>query len=320
MATNPSSLDVLDSHISSGEAEEYISKLKQFEATLATYWKFEVVPAIFQQSLAETDELKFNYLDNHFGILQSWDSIVEKLNKLNASGGPDESYKLVFLARHGQGFHNLAHSKYGNKAWNEHWSKLNGDGEIVWGPDPNLTELGISQAKENAAVWKQELVNNVSGNAKLILPTKWFVSPLSRSIDTLINTWKDIVDLQKVNPLIQEKLRETTGIHTCDKRSPRRVIAEKYESKGLIIEPGFEEEDTYYKDDYRETVAEHSLRINKNLQQIFSEYPQDSILSFTSHSGSIRAQLLALGHRSFAVGTGGMIPVFVKATRHHNKL
>ncbi|KAK6459710.1 phosphoglycerate mutase [Scheffersomyces xylosifermentans] len=319
MATKPSELDVLDSHLSSTDAQEYQDELKTLEASLSSYWKFEVVPGVFKQSLKETDESKFNYLNEHFGILESWDEITTKLATLNLQSSEDESYKIFFLARHGQGFHNLAHSKYGDKAWNEYWSKLNGDGEIVWGPDPLLTELGISQAQENAAVWKQELSNNKSGKTDLILPTKWFVSPLSRSIDTLINTWGDIVDLKKVQPLIQENLRETTGVHTCDKRSPRRVIAKKYEPKGFRIETGFSEEDIYYKDDYRETVAEQSLRINKNLQQIFNENPEDSIISLTSHSGSIRAQLLVLGHRSFAVGTGGMIPVFVKATRHHNK-
>lgn len=318
MASNPTSLDVLDSQISGEDSAEYTSKLQHLVQSLPSYWQFEVVPGQFKQSLKETNEEKFDYLREHFGVANSWDSISEKLHELNQE---DENtcYKVLFLARHGQGFHNLAHSRYGNDAWNNHWSKLNGDGEIVWGPDPLLTELGTSQARENQAQWKEELVNNKHKNKSLIRPTKWFVSPLSRSIDTLINTWDEIVDFDVVKPFIQENLRETIGVHTCDKRSPRRIIAGKYETRGFDIEPGFAEEDIYYKSDYRESVAEQGVRINKNLQSIFNDNPNDSIVCITSHSGSIRAQLLVLGHRPFAVGTGGMIPVFVKGTKYINK-
>ncbi|ODV79356.1 phosphoglycerate mutase [Suhomyces tanzawaensis NRRL Y-17324] len=317
MVTGPSALDVLDSQLTADDSASYTKGLAALEQSLDSYWKFEVVPNQFKQSLAATDDLRFQYLDEHFGVIGSWDEVVDNLKTLNANAGANERYKILFLARHGQGYHNLAHAKYGNSAWNEYWLKKNGDGTIVWGPDPLLTDLGISQAQENRAQWKIEVLNNTARDPSLIVPKKWFVSPLSRSIDTLINTWDGVVDLQEVQPLIQENVRETIGVHTCDKRSPRSVIAQKYEKLGFRIEPGFEENDIYYKDDYRETVAEHALRINRNLQEIFTTTPED-IVSITSHSGSIRAQLLVLGHRSFAVGTGGMVPVFVKATKVGN--
>ena len=98
-------------------------------------------------------------------------------------------------------------------------------------------------------------------------------------------------------------------------RSNRTTIAGKYEPLGIEIEPGFEEEDIYWKPDYRETVAEEAIRHNAGLQEIFDNYPKDEVISITSHSGSIRAQLMVLGHRPFAIGTGGMIPVFVKAVK-----
>lgn len=314
--SNPNPIDVIDSQVKSEFLEDYRSRLAEYESSLDSHWKFSIVPNMFKQSLPETDETSFDYLKENFGIISSWDEIISKLHELNSQANPEkEQYKILYLARHGQGFHNLAHTKYGDDAWNDYWSKLNGDGEIVWGPDALLTELGIQQAKDNSEAWKAEQINNQSKNEKLIIPTRFYVSPLSRSIDTLIHTWSDIVDLSDLAPYIQENWRETMGVHTCDKRSSRSIIAEKYEKKGFVIEPGFEEEDIYYQDDYRESFGEQALRINKALQQLFNEYPKDEIVSITSHSGSIRAQLQVVGHRTFALGTGGMIPVFVKATK-----
>lgn len=37
----------------------------------------------------------------------------------------------------------------------EKWRFLGTDGELTWGPDAGLTELGIRQAKENNMVWKE---------------------------------------------------------------------------------------------------------------------------------------------------------------------
>ena len=41
---------------------------------------------------------------------------------------------------------------------------------------------------------------------------------MRRSVTTLINTWKDIVDLNEAKPLIQEHWRETIGVATCNQR------------------------------------------------------------------------------------------------------
>lgn len=371
MAT-PSNLDILDSQLNNEDYKKYQSSLGKKKYT------FSIVPGQFKQSLSLTDESSFDYLSENLGVIGSWGEVISYLHHLN-NGGDERfdsgesgesgekrgekrgesfnvSYKLLFLARHGQGFHNLAHTRYGNDAWNDHYSKLNGDGKIVWGPDPELTELGQAQARDNNYAWKKvielfdesgnsgselsglsgddsyvdlglskekssELAGPSSNNQKNAslntsvspIPTKFFVSPLRRSIDTMIITWSDITSLS-LNVTIMENIRETMGVHTCDKRSSKSIIEKKYPN--FIIEPGFEEEDIYWKPDYRESVVEHALRINDAFQEIFDS--KDEIINITSHSGSIRAQLMVLGHRSFAVGTGGMIPVFVKAVRNEN--
>lgn len=307
MSTKPDVLDVLNSQILDQDRIAYNAAQDQLNAS----WSFEIVPNYFKQSLAETDETKFNYFDEHFGVLKPWSEILADLNQLNEQSDENTVYKLFLLGRHGQGYHNLANLRYGEKAWNEHWLHLTGDGEIVWAPDPELTELGQAQAKDNNYQLKIEISRGLQ------VPTKWFSSPFRRSVDTLIGSWKDIADLKAVQPLIKEDFRETLGVHLCDKRSTRLVISEKYTPIGFEIEDGFEENDIYFKDDYREKVWEQALRQNKGFQYIFENTgkSEDQVISITSHSGSIRTQLMVLNHRPFAIGTGGMIPVFVKATK-----
>lgn len=306
MSTNPDNIDVLNSIIRLDDRKLYLAA----QAEIDTTWSFEIVPGYFKQLSLDTDETKFNYFKEHFGKLKPWKEILADVRKLNKDSDGSVVYKVLFLGRHGQGFHNLANLKYGEKAWNEYWLKICGDGEIVWAPDPELTDLGNSQATDNHNQLEIELEDGLE------VPSKWYTSPFRRSVDTLIGTWDGIVDLTAVKPLIMEDLRETIGVHICDKRSTKTVIADKYCDRGFIIEDSFEEEDVYFKLDYREEPWEQALRQNRLFQYIFdTTSAADDIISVTSHSGSIRTQLMVLGHRPFAIGTGGMIPVFVKATR-----
>lgn len=313
MSTVPDGIDVFNLTIKSEDRNSYKNALAEDGSW--NHWSFEVVDGFFKQLLPETDETTFDYFKENFGRLKLWEQTFKELDELNENSDDSTVYKLFFLGRHGQGYHNLANLKYGEKDWNEHWLRVCGDGEITWAPDPELTDLGNAQAKDNHKQISIELKDN------LRLPSKWYSSPFRRSVDTLIGTWEGHVDLKEVSPLIKEDFRETIGIHICDKRSPRSVIEEKYADKGFRIEKGFEEEDIYFKNDYREKVWEQALRMNRLFNYIFdnTDKKKDSFVSITSHSGSIRTQLMVLGHRPFAIGTGGMIPVMVKATRLDKK-
>lgn len=59
-----------------------------------------------------------------------------------------------------------------------YWSKLTTDGDIVWGPDPLLTALGVVQAQEAAKAWAREREYGVPE------VEVWFLSPLKRALDT----------------------------------------------------------------------------------------------------------------------------------------
>lgn len=145
-------------------------------------------------------------------------------------------------------------------------------------------------------------------------PEKYFTSPLYRCLQTANLTYLDLdVPAERpFRPVIKELLREVMGEHTCDMRSSKTIIHDafpKYE-----IEDGLTEHDELWLPDHRETFAEHDARTQKVLEDIF-EHDQHTFVSFTSHSGAEASLLRVIGHREFRLPTGGMMPIFVKATK-----
>lgn len=310
----PNAVDIKDGIVLESDRVQYKDLHTEYISTKSSYWEFSIVPDIFKQSLDETDEATFDTIMNHFGIIPSWDEIINHLNTVNETNEENAQYKLLFLARHGQGYHNVKFVE-DPENWPTKWRGMYTDGRITWGPDPELTELGVEQAKDNNKVWKHELINNKHRNKQLIMPTKFFVSPMRRSIDTLINTWKDIIDLNEVKPLIQEQWRETIGVATCNQRRTKSEIMKYYEPFGFKIENDFIEDDIYWNPITRETLGEQALRQYKGIEQLFDNHPNDQIINITSHGNTIKSQLMVFGHRAFSIGTGGLIPVFVKGTK-----
>lgn len=51
------------------------------------------------------------------GRRTQWERFEYKINKLNAESGPETSYRLLYLGRHGEGYHNVAERRYGTEAW-----------------------------------------------------------------------------------------------------------------------------------------------------------------------------------------------------------
>lgn len=306
---------------------------------------------IFAQSDPCTDDSSFNYLKCDFGLVINggWPALKKLMSDLNLAkedyaervddcplGGYEEHqvrYKVLFLARHGQGYHNLAIEIYGQEEWDDYWSKLDGDGNITWGPDPELTPLGAEQAKRNNIAWKKQI------EKKVPLPHSFYVSPFTRALDTYYHTWNDIEIYRRSLrsdsigsassgegltatdpvPLIVEDLRETMGVHTCDKRRTKSYIHDRYPT--YEFEKGFTEEDVLWSETHRETPGEQNIRTRRFLDALFEadwDAPpgrRHTYVSVSAHSGVINSFLDIIGHRPFQVSTGGMIPVVVKATR-----
>ncbi|TFK63303.1 phosphoglycerate mutase [Pluteus cervinus] len=271
-------------------------------------YTFEVVPGFFIQD--DPSSQSFAPVPPRFGLIdaspQRWINLFGQIRKLNLSTGHGTSYKLFFFARHGEGYHNVAEAKYGTQAWDDYWSKLNGDGELVWGPDPELTPLGISQAEEVRDVLEEELA------AKLHLPSKLYSSPFTRALNTCQIQWENILISDTNTVSVLEDCRETIGVHTCDKRRTRSYIESRFE--GFIPEPSMTEEDELWTPDYRETHNEIVTRTTRVLHQVFDEEP-GNFISVTAHGGVINAFMASLGRSDANLPTGGLMPVVVKATR-----
>lgn len=128
---------------------------------------------------------------------------------------------------------------------------LTGDGEITWGPDPELTPLGEGQARSVNAAWHHQLERASQGQDAAPLPTRLFSSPFKRSCKTLELTFQGILlppSPQKSvpSPLIKEDLREQYGDdHEAVHRSPRSTIEKNF--PGYQIEEGLTEEDERFK-------------------------------------------------------------------------
>lgn len=47
-----------------------------------------------------------------------WQRFGHHVFRLNRESGKNVQYKVLYMARHGEGFHNVAESFYGTPAWN----------------------------------------------------------------------------------------------------------------------------------------------------------------------------------------------------------
>ncbi|KAH7912935.1 histidine phosphatase superfamily, partial [Hygrophoropsis aurantiaca] len=225
-----------------------------------------------------------------------WSNFSAQIAHLNTTASEGICYKVIFIGRHGQGFHNVGEAKYGTKAWDEYWAKMNGDGEIIWGPDPELTELGKEQARAAHAAWAAELP------FKIPLPEALYCSPLTRAIRTNVLTFEGIFADEGPKTTIVENCREANGVHTCDKRRTLSYI--KAEFPNLAIEPGFTEKDELWNPDTRETEAELEVRAKAVLDMIF-DTNDGQYISITAHGGIARAFMRIVGHVDYGLPVGG---------------
>ncbi|KAE8264508.1 hypothetical protein A4X03_0g895 [Tilletia caries] len=274
-------------------------------------------PSFFIYDNPSTDVAALPAVVPNFGLKEGveWGDVVQEVRRLNEVGGG--VYKLVYVGRHGQGVHNLAEAKYGTEAWDDDWSHRNGDGELVWGPDPLLTSLGEQQAEDVNEEWRLRLHNpNSTPSQKPPLPQRLYSSPFTRALETAKRTYMGVYGSEGKEQLILEGLRETIGGHTCDMRSPKSVIAKRFPAPAFEFEPGFAEGDMLFNSE--EELVE---RLQETLSRIFSPATGTDVASsdgaqviaISCHSGVMQALFRLTGHRFFTPKTGALVPMVLKA-------
>lgn len=296
----------------------------------STHLRYAALSDYFQQSLPSTDPSTFDFKNHSFGLITQpydsdtslpndgkdsthWQRFAHHLVQINAAAPARTSYRLLFLGRHGQGYHNVAEDYYGTEAWNCYWSILDGNGTVTWA-DARLTKLGVRQAEEVREFW-QKMVDE----EEIQVPESWYLSPLDRAIETADVTFRALLeshDKEYKPKIVKELLRENNGIHTCDRRSTKTEIKESWPD--YQIEKGFTEKDELWRSDVRETRISHEARMRRLLEDVF-EHDQSTWISMTAHGGTIKRILEAIGHRDFALQTGGVIPILVKVEEVEGK-
>ncbi|KAK4122269.1 phosphoglycerate mutase [Parathielavia appendiculata] len=285
---------------------------------------FTSVSGYFVQDDAATNPSGFDYASVNFGLInrtyptdkrfdpngektqwQRFEAFVKFLNSA-CSKRRGVQYKLLFIGRHGEGWHNAAESFYGTPAWNCYWAEQEGNGTAVWA-DPLLTPAGEVEAYKANAYFKDRYETQ-----KLPFFESYYTSPLSRCTITANLTFGDIslpAD-RPFAPIVKEGFREGMTVHTCNRRSSKTYISKMFPF--YQFEEGFTEEDELWRADEAETDAAFAVRAKEVLDDVFTTDPKTWI-SITAHSGAATRLLAALNHRPFRLATGQIIPVLVKA-------
>ncbi|GAW23475.1 hypothetical protein ANO14919_130340 [Xylariales sp. No.14919] len=283
---------------------------------------YTTIGGFFLQDDTATDPKTFDYTTVNYGLVNrsyptdkefdrhgkktQWQRFEHYVDTLNRKADKNTQYKVLFMARHGEGYHNAAESYYGTPAWNCYWGPLDGNGTVIW-KDARLTDAGLAQCTKANEFWKYALAV-----AKIPAPQTYYSSPLTRSATTANLTFAslDLPETRPFAPTVKELLREGISIRSCDERSSRTAL--KTLLPGFRFEDGFTETDLLWRGDEGETSEAQARRAKTALDDIF-RHDGSTWISLTTHSGQIATALKVLGHRVFSLSTGQAIPVLVRA-------
>lgn len=179
---------------------------------------------------------------------------------------------------------------------------LDGDGTETWF-DAVLADTGVEQVRQLSGLWIDAMARD-----GLPPPDSVYSSPLTRCLQTTRLMLAPALPPPLV-VLVQERLRETYTLHTCDMRRPRARLAADFPE--ICFEPGFAELDPWRGRVAAETGAEHARRKHHALAHIW-DTDAGELLALTMHSGAIRALFAACGGRPFHLREGSTVAVLVR--------
>ena len=268
-----------------------------------SHLNYTTVTGYFLQDDPNTNATVFDFTTTNFGLINrtydadskhvqsktQWQRFATQLSTLQVNASRDVQYKLLFMGRHGEGFHNAAESYYGTPAWNCYYSILNGNATTTWA-DAHLTVLGESQANKVNQFWAAEIEGQ-----KILTPQSFYSSPLTRCLATAQLSFDGLKLQHPFFPTVKELLREGISGHTCDRRSNKSYIQDNFPT--YRIEQGFSETDLLWEPLHGETSTDQDIRSKTVLDDIF-ERDRSTYISITSHSGEIASLLRGGSHSS----------------------
>ena len=261
----------------------------------AKSWRYTTVTGYFAQDDSRTNATGFDFRATNFGLLNrtypdeasyrhrtQWQRFAKQVAKLQHEASRNVDFKVLFLGRHGEGYHNAAEAYFGSPAWNCFYSIVNGNDTVTWA-DAELTSNGKTQATLNHDFWADEI-----DHQKIPSPQSFYTSPLTRCLQTAGITFSGLNLRHPFVPTVKEFFREGISGHTCDRRRSRTYIRDKsptYES-----EKGFAENDPLFQPLHAETRVDQNIRSKNVLDDVF-QHDRSTYISITSHSGEIASLL-----------------------------
>lgn len=268
--------------------------------------KYKAIEGLFQQTDKTTNDSTFDIFAEDFGLKPgiTWESIKNDIDRLNRQDH-QSAYKLFFLARHGEGFHNIAPSFYNSTEWTCKYQMETGDEDMEW-YDAILTPNGEQQIEQLSKFWSSQIHEHSAPT-----PQSYYVSPMRRTLQTFNSTWNTILPAG-MSPMVKEFARETYGIGTESKRHSKQYIAKYWPN--VRFETGFTEHDERWTSESHESKQHRKYRARVLLNDIFVTDKNDFI-SITAHQGIIKSILKVIHHRKWNLKTGEVLPVIIKASK-----
>ena len=276
------------------------------------YINYTTVTGYFLQDEPSTNASTFDFTTTNFGLKNQsyptdhrrgsqktqWQRFAAQVSQLQREAPKNFQYKLLFLGRHGEGYHNAAESYYGTPAWNCYYSILNGNETVTWA-DPELTPDGVTQTLTVKEFWASQIETQ-----KIPTPQSYYTSPLTRCLVTANLTFSGLKlpPQDPFVPTVKEFFREGISGHTCDRRRTKTYIQTTF--PGYRIEEGFTETDELWRPLFQETETDQDIRSREVLDDVFSE-DGSTYISITSHSGEIASLLRGTLNNTHPPGEDG---------------
>ena len=169
--------------------------------------------------------------------------------------------KSLYLIRHGHSLHNELFHKIGVQAF-----------RIPATIDSPLTQEGHLQSIELGQSWQKKK------EIELVL-----VSPLTRTLETCMNIFGDT----EIPIISQEFLREyPIGEDTCNKRSSLTLLKNHFPKIEFQLDV---DQDTLWKEDYRENMIELEQRLEKMITYLQKRHEKNiAIVGHSSFFGQFK--------------------------------